>query len=167
MSEIYLAGGCFWGTQKAMSLLKGVLSTECGYANGDPHFIPDYMLVCSGRFGYAEAVKVVYDENVIGLDRLLSAFFMTIDPTQSDGQGNDKGIQYRTGIYWTDEVTGMEATAIVSVLSQQYPEFHTELLPLSNFTPAEEHHQDYLDKNPNGYCHISSAVLNEIKDRFN
>jgi methionine-S-sulfoxide reductase len=162
MSEIYLAGGCFWGVEKAMSLLRGVTSTQCGYANGDPHLIPDYMLVCSGRYGYAEAVRVEYDPGVVDLDRILLAFFMIIDPTQKDRQGNDRGIQYRTGIYWTDDGSGLVVREIVSRLAPRFREFHTEAKPLENFTPAEDEHQRYLDRNPGGYCHISPDAMAEI-----
>ena len=162
MSEIYLAGGCFWGVERAMSLLKGVTSTLCGYANGDPHLKPDYLLVCSGRYGYAETVKVEYDPDTVGLDKVLLAFFMIIDPTKLNRQGNDVGVQYRTGIYWTDEKTGERVKDIVSRVSEGFDEFYTEVMPLQNFTPAEENHQKYLERNPFGYCHISSAVMEEI-----
>ena len=162
MSEIYLAGGCFWGVEKAMSLLRGVTFTQCGYANGDPHFVPDYMLVCSGRYGYVETVKVEYDPEIIDLDKILLAFFMIIDPTQKDRQGNDRGIQYRTGIYWTDEDTGAVVKGIIAKVAPRFREFHTEALPLENFTPAEDNHQKYLDRNPGGYCHISPAAMTEI-----
>jgi methionine-S-sulfoxide reductase len=162
MSEIYLAGGCFWGVEKAISLLDGVVSTECGYANGDPSLIPDYLLVCSGRYGYAETVRVVYDPERIGLEKILKAFFMVIDPTLVNRQGNDIGIQYRTGIYWADDDSAEKVRKFVSRISDSYPEFHTELMPLSNFTKAEDKHQKYLDNNPMGYCHISRAVMDEI-----
>ena len=162
MKEIYLAGGCFWGVEKAISLLKGVESTECGYANGDPKLIPDYLLVCSGRYGYAETVKVVYDPDVIGLDKILKAFFMIIDPTKLNRQGNDVGIQYRTGIYWVDDESGGVVMHIVSPLSRHFSEFYTEAEPLSFYCPAEENHQKYLDRNPFGYCHISRDIMNEI-----
>ncbi len=164
MKDIYLAGGCFWGLQKAMSLMDGVVRTECGYANGDPHFVPDYLLVCSGRFGYVETVKVTYDPGRIGLSKILKAFFMVIDPTKLNRQGNDVGIQYRTGIYWTDEDVGSEAVQIAKKVSESFNEFYTELLPLENFTPAEEYHQYYLDKNPHGYCHIPACVLESIAE---
>jgi methionine-S-sulfoxide reductase len=162
VKEIYLAGGCFWGVEKAMSLLRGVTSTQCGYANGDPYLVPDYLLVCSGRYGYAETVKVVYDEDKVPLYDILKAFFMIIDPTKKDRQGNDIGIQYRTGIYWTDDETAAEVKWIVGTLSAMFKEFYTEALPLSNFTPAEDNHQKYLDRNPNGYCHISYRIMDEI-----
>ncbi len=162
LKEIYLAGGCFWGVEKAMSMLRGVVRTQCGYANGDPHLRPDYLLVCSGRYGYAEAVKVVYDPVIVPLSEVLKAFFMIIDPTSKNRQGNDIGIQYRTGIYWTDEVIGAEVRRSVVEISSRYPEFYTETGPLLNFTLAEEGHQRYLDRNPGGYCHIPSKVMAEI-----
>ena len=163
LKEIYLAGGCFWGVEKAMSLLRGVVSTECGYANGDPHFVPDYMLVCSGKYGYAETVMVVYDPKEVTISKILKAFFTIIDPTSLNKQGNDRGIQYRTGVYWTDEDTGDEVKRIFSKLSSVFDPFYTEALPLSNYTRAEENHQKYLDRNPNGYCHIPFSEMEAIR----
>ena len=162
LKEIYLAGGCFWGVEKAMSLLDGIVETECGYANGDSHLKPDYLLVCSGKFGYAETVKVVYDPDKVNLSKILKAFFMIIDPTKINRQGNDIGVQYRTGVYWTDEESGRAVVDIITKLSDRFSEFYTEAMPLSNFTPAEEYHQKYLDKNPGGYCHISPYVMDDI-----
>ena len=162
LKEIYLAGGCFWGVQKAMSLLDGVVETECGYANGDPHLTPDYLLVCSGKYGYVETVKVIYDPNKADLYKILKAFFMIIDPTKLNRQGNDVGIQYRTGVYWTDDDSGRAVIDILSKLSERFDEFYTEALPLDNFTVAEEYHRKYLDRNPRGYCHISPMVMDEI-----
>lgn len=152
--EIYLAGGCFWGLEKAMSGLRGVMETECGYANGDPHFVPDYMLVCSGRFGYREAVRVRYDPEVRPLGDILHAFFFLIDPTQERRQGNDVGIQYQTGVYWSDPSDEAFVKRFMEEESGKYPEFHTEFGPLTFWSPAEEYHQRYLDRNPGGYCHI-------------
>lgn len=164
MKEIYLAGGCFWGVEKAISMLRGVVSTQCGYANGDPHLIPDYLLVCSGRYGYAETVKVVYDESKVSLSLILKVFFMIIDPTKRNRQGNDVGVQYRTGIYWVDEESGDLVRRTVDAVSAGFREFYTEALPLSNFTPAEENHQKYLDRNPNGYCHIPYELFRAISE---
>ncbi len=163
MKEIYLAGGCFWGVERGMSLLNGVVSTECGYANGDPHLVPDYLLVCSGRYGYAETVRVEFDPDLVSVPTLLKAFFMMIDPTKVNRQGNDIGIQYRTGIFWKDEHVGKEVVDVIGKISGLYPEFHTEVMPLINFTPAEENHQKYLEKNPRGYCHIPPSVMSEIQ----
>lgn len=162
MSEIYLAGGCFWGVEKAMSVLDGVVSTQCGYANGDRNLVPDYLLVCSGRFGYAECVRVEYDPERVSIDKVLKAFFMVIDPTKKNRQGNDVGTQYRTGIYWTDDTTAERVRSYVSEYARGFSEFYTETMPLSNFTPAEDNHQKYLDRNPNGYCHIPYSTIQEI-----
>ncbi|MCL2147718.1 MAG: peptide-methionine (S)-S-oxide reductase MsrA [Methanomassiliicoccaceae archaeon] len=166
MSVIYLAGGCFWGLEKAFSVIKGVTGTECGYANGHRLLTPDYMTVCSGRFGYCEAVKVCYDPRAVSLESLLEAFFMVIDPSQQDRQGNDRGIQYRTGVYWTDERSGKAVTAYFEKERGRHPEFHTEACPLENYSPAEGYHQRYLDKNPGGYCHIPGEEIERIRRMF-
>lgn len=162
-SELYLAGGCFWGLEKALSGMDGVLSTECGYANGDPHLVPDYMLVCSGRFGYREAVRVTYDPDTVPLETILQAFFILIDPTQERRQGNDVGIQYQTGIYWTDDETGRRVMRYVSEEAARHSEFHTETGPLTYYSPAEDYHQGYLDRNPGGYCHITPAKMESVR----
>ena len=152
--EVFLAGGCFWGIERAFEGMRGVVSTECGYANGDPRFEPDYMLVYSGRFGYREAVRVVYDPSETSLVDLLHAFFFLIDPEQERGQGNDIGVQYRTGVYWNDPSDEEVVVAVFESERPRHREFHTEAGPLTHWTPAEEHHQRYLDRNPGGYCHI-------------
>lgn len=165
MSEIYLAGGCFWGLERALEDLPGIVSTQCGYANGDPHLVPDYMLVCSGRFGYRETVRVEYDPGVMRLEDLLAAFLFLIDPTQERRQGNDVGIQYQTGVYWTDEASGEVVRRVLADAAPAYPEFHVECGPLMQWSPAEEYHQRYLDRNPGGYCHIQPwkmAALREL-----
>ena len=161
--EIYLAGGCFWGLEAAFKGLKGVVSTECGYANGDPHFIPDYMLVCSGRFGYVETVKVVYNPDVLPLEGILWAFFFLIDSTQENRQGNDRGIQYRTGVYWTDEDSGKRIILYFERESPKHSDFFTEAGPLTFYSPAEDYHQDYLDRNPAGYCHIPREKIEILR----
>jgi methionine-S-sulfoxide reductase len=162
-SIIYLAGGCFWGLEKVFSSVPGVTDTECGYANGYNRLIPDYMTVCSGKFGYCEAVRVRYDPEIISLERILDAFFAVIDPTLLNRQGNDRGIQYRTGIYWADEQSGKVVSAYVEKIKKRYDEFYTEAGPLENFFEAEDYHQDYLDKNPDGYCHISHQEMEHVR----
>ncbi|MDO5852918.1 MAG: peptide-methionine (S)-S-oxide reductase MsrA [Thermoplasmata archaeon] len=164
MSVIHLAGGCFWGLEKAFQDLPGVISTECGYANGDPHFVPDYMLVCSGRYGYREAVRVEYDPSEVSLGDLLAAFFYLIDPTQERRQGNDVGIQYQTGVYWSDPGTEDIVRRVFAEQSSIYPEFHTEMGPLTFWSPAEPYHQRYLDRNPGGYCHIPVWKMDALKE---
>lgn len=169
VSVIHLAGGCFWGLQKYISEVPGVLSTECGYANGDPLYVPDYMLVCSGRMGYREAVKVVYDPELVDLETILGVFFYLIDPTQERGQGNDRGIQYQTGVYWTDSGSEEVVRKVFAEQEESFDEFHVEMGPLTTWTRAEEYHQDYLLKNPGGYCHIpvwKTAVLKQLLDRM-
>ena len=162
-SEIYLAGGCFWGLEAAFSAIHGVISTECGYANGDPHYIPDYMFVCSGRFGYRETVKVVYNPDVIPLECILWSFFFLIDPTQERRQGNDRGIQYQTGVYWVDDDSAERVRRYFEKEAPKHSEFHTECGPLTFYSPAEEYHQHYLDKNPGGYCHIPREKIEVLR----
>lgn len=166
--EIYLAGGCFWGLEDVLQDLEGVTDAVSGYANGDPDLIPDYMTVCSGRFGYCEAVRVEYDANRISLDAILFVFFSLIDPTSVDAQGNDRGIQYRSGIYWTDSASEETVRRVIGIESERYGALAVEIGPLVNFQEAEEYHQDYLKKNANGYCHIPpgrrEAVRNAVFD---
>lgn len=158
-NEIYLAGGCFWGTQHYLGLLPGVVSTEVGYANSlVPN--PDYHKVCGGTTDAAETVRVVYNPDSVSLEYLLGMYFLTIDPTSIDRQGNDVGSQYRTGIYYTDANQLPVINRVVGEVSRAYGEpLAVEVKPLENFYPAEEYHQDYLDKNPGGYCHLSPALF--------
>lgn len=153
LQTIYLAGGCFWGVQKFFDQFDGVISTETGYANG-PDDAPSYQEVCAGS-GHAETVKIVYDEDRISLTELLGYYFMVIDPLSVNRQGNDRGIQYRTGIYYTGDDQLPEIEAVYQEQERKAgSKLAVELLPLSNFFTAEEYHQRYLDKNPGGYCHI-------------
>ncbi len=155
---ICLAGGCFWGTQKYFDQFKGVISTDVGYANG-PTAAPTYQDVCASS-GHAETVRIVYDRNVISLTELLNRYFMIIDPVSVNRQGNDCGIQYRTGIYYTDENQLPEIKAVYAAEEEKAgTKLAVELLPLQNFYPAEEYHQKYLDKNPGGYCHIPGSFF--------
>ncbi len=153
MNTIYLAGGCFWGMQKFIDQFDGVINTEVGYANG-PAKAPSYEEVCRSS-GHAETVKVVYDDKVITLTELLDYYFMVIDPLSVNKQGNDRGIQYRTGIYYTD---GSQLPEIEAKYRKEEnrcgARLAVEVGPLKNFFSAEEYHQKYLDKNPGGYCHI-------------
>jgi len=159
MAEIYLAGGCFWGVEKYIKLIRGVLDTQVGYANGKTEN-PTYEEVCRNNTGHAETVKVVYDPQVLKLELLLDLYFEAIDPTSLNRQGGDVGTQYRTGIYYTDE---NDLDVITRVIEEQQKKYDkpivTEVLPLKNFYPAEEYHQDYLDKNPGGYCHIGQNLF--------
>ena len=159
MKTIYLAGGCFWGVQKFFDQFEGVISTEVGYANG-PGEAPSYQEVCQSS-GHAETVKIDYDESRISLTDLLGYYFMVIDPLSVNKQGNDVGIQYRTGIYYTDEEQMKEAQQVYAAEEKKAgAALAVELEPLRNFFTAEEYHQKYLVKNPIGYCHIPRAMFN-------
>ena len=162
MREIYLAGGCFWGVQRFVDQFDGVLETEAGYANG-PDAAPSYQEVCASS-GHAETVRVRYDEEKLGLARLLEYYFMVIDPLSVNRQGGDAGIQYRTGVYYTDpaQLPEIEA-AFAREREKAGAPLAVELQPLRNFFPAEEYHQKYLDKNPGGYCHIPWAMMSLAK----
>lgn len=161
---IYLAGGCFWGTEKYMSLIKGVVDTEVGYANGKTQN-PTYEDVCRRNTGHAETVRVVYNPEEIPLEDLLKLFYRVIDPTAVNRQGNDIGTQYRTGIYYVDKEDEAIIRASLDELQKKYKEpLAVELMDLQNFYVAEDYHQDYLDKNPSGYCHISQAEFDELEE---
>ena len=159
MKQIYLAGGCFWGTEAYFERLKGVTDTLCGYANGKTAN-PTYEEVCRANTGYAETVFIEYDPSVISLEKLLTEFFKTIDPTTKNRQGNDIGSQYRSGIYFVDAA---DAPVIQNLFADKQKKcikpIVTEALPLSNFYPAEAYHQHYLDKNPGGYCHVDLGLI--------
>lgn len=158
MKEIYLAGGCFWGVQRYIDQFDGVLSTTTGYANGPEDEIT-YREVCQNS-GHAETVKIVYDENRITLAQLLSYYFMVIDPLSVNQQGEDRGVQYRTGIYYTDEGDLPAIRAAYEAEQAKYASpLAVELMPLKNFCTAEEYHQKYLEKNPAGYCHIPRKMF--------
>lgn len=155
---IYLAGGCFWGTQRFFDQFEGVLRTEVGYANGEAEN-PTYEQVCNDS-GHAETVMVEFDDDVIDIRQLLEYYFMVIDPLSVNKQGGDTGIQYRTGIYYADDTLFTAIKEVYDAKEQELGQkLAVELLPLQNFYSAEEYHQKYLDKNPTGYCHISQALL--------
>ncbi|WP_251212487.1 peptide-methionine (S)-S-oxide reductase MsrA [Adlercreutzia murintestinalis] len=152
--ELYVAGGCFWGTQAYLEKLPGVLATQVGYANSAVDD-PTYEDVCTGDTGAAECVRVRYDSDVIGLSLLVEAFLRTIDPTSLNRQGNDCGTQYRSGIYWTDDDDAFIVRSILAEMRYRSgADIVVEAEPLGNFWPAERYHQDYLKKNPGGYCHV-------------
>lgn len=159
MKTIWLAGGCFWGVERYMALIPGVTATEVGYANGHTAN-PTYERVCRGGTGHAETVRVEYDERRVSLTFLLERFFEIIDPTSYHRQGGDVGEQYRTGIYFTDAADGIIAAGAVTLLGESHRvPIHVEVLPLGQFFTAEEYHQQYLVKNPTGYCHVDAAAF--------
>ncbi|MDR1440674.1 MAG: peptide-methionine (R)-S-oxide reductase MsrB [Clostridiales bacterium] len=162
MKTIYLAGGCFWGVQKYLSLIAGVADTTAGYANGGAE-TATYEDVCRGS-GHAEAVRVRYDESVLPLTRLLDLYAEIIDPVSVNRQGADRGVQYRTGIYYKDEGDRTIASGWLALLQESLPEpVAIELEPVSGFCRAEEYHQDYLGKTPGGYCHIPDAMFEKAR----
>lgn len=156
---IYLAGGCFWGMEKLMQSIPGVLDAVSGYANGTGEQDADYKTVCTGKTGFRETVAVTYDPNRVSLDQLLFAYFEVVDPTAVNRQGHDVGTQYQAGIYYADDVSKQTVERIAAIERNRTPHFAVEVGPLVNFFPAEEYHQNYLDKNPNGYCHIPFAEI--------
>ncbi|MEA5134508.1 MAG: peptide-methionine (R)-S-oxide reductase MsrB [Candidatus Fimivivens sp.] len=154
MSEIYLAGGCFWGMEKYLATINGVEATQVGYANGRTEN-PTYEEVCYQNTGHAETVYVRYNSDILPLEFLLELYYEAIDPVSQNRQGGDTGEQYRTGIYFVNEDDRVVIQNSISVLQNRYDEpIAIEVLPLRNFCPAEEYHQKYLNKNPGGYCHI-------------
>lgn len=154
MKKIVLAGGCFWGVEEFLSRINGVISTEVGYANGRTEN-PTYEDVCYKNTYFAEVCLVEYDEKILSLEDLLKEYWSIIDPTVLNRQGPDVGSQYRTGIYYLNED---DIETILKSKEENQKNYDkkivTEVLPLTNYYKAEEYHQKYLKKNPNGYCHI-------------
>ena len=159
LNIIYLAGGCFWGVEAYISRLKGVNQTEVGYANGC-ELAPTYEKVCTGKTGHAECVKVTYNPKIITLNEIFEEFFKIIDPYTLNRQGADIGSQYRTGIYWQNPE---DRNAVISFLKAKQKmttkRIKVEAKPIHSFFPAEEYHQKYLEKNPEGYCHVDLNAM--------
>ena len=163
MKTIYLAGGCFWGTEKYLALIPGVLATEVGYANGRTEN-PTYEDVCRNDSGHAETVKVDYDPERISLTFLLDRFYEVVDPLSLNRQGGDVGTQYRTGIYFTDPADEDVVRGSIALLQESHERpVAIEVGPLAQFFQAEEYHRKYLDKNPAGYCHIGRNKFEAAK----
>ena len=161
---IYLAGGCYWGVEKYLSNIPGVLETEVGFANGDTHN-PTYKQVRYENTNHAETVRTVYDPAVLPLEKLLRLFWRIIDPVSVDQQGEDIGHQYRTGVYHTLAGDEKIIRAELEKLQKQYDQpLAVEACALEHFYSAEEYHQKYLDKNPGGFCHVPWAAINAVKD---
>lgn len=159
LREIFFAGGCFWGVESYFSQVPGVRSTTVGYANGDTAN-PSYQEVCTGKTGHAETVHLVYDPDQVSLQTLTEHFFLIINPLTLNRQGNDSGSQYRSGVYYTDEGDLELLQQVRDAEQEKYTApIQTELLPLRCYYLAEDYHQDYLEKNPGGYCHIDFSSL--------
>ena len=163
MKTIYFAGGCFWGTQHFFAQVDGVKEAVCGYANGNT-LNPKYEEVYTDTTGFAETVKVTYNPERVSLEELTDYFFCIIDPLSLNRQGHDEGTRYRTGIYYTDPA---ERPIIEKVYAREGKKagapLVVELEPLKNFYSAEERHQDYLDKNPEGYCHLPLKTFRYVR----
>ncbi|MBW7455412.1 peptide-methionine (R)-S-oxide reductase MsrB [Paenibacillus sepulcri] len=161
LQTIYLAGGCFWGIEAYISRIIGVQDATSGYANGTGEN-PTYEDVVRGDRGFAETVEVKYDPKRIQLPDLLTDFFKVINPTSVNKQGNDAGINYRSGIYYVNDADASVINAVVAKEQKKYDKkIVTEVLPLTNYYLAEDYHQDYLEKNPDGYCHVDLSILDE------
>ncbi len=157
---IYLAGGCFWGVEAYMERVDGVVDAVSGYANGDTAS-PSYEQVIRGS-GHAETVKVTYDADKTDLDTILKYYFRVIDPTSLNKQGNDRGVQYRSGVYYTDSSDKAVIDAAIQAVQSKYQQkVVVENQALDNFYLAEMYHQDYLAKNPNGYCHVDLSLADD------
>ena len=159
MKEIYLAGGCFWGLEEYFSRINGVIDVVSGYANGKVE-TTNYQLIHDTD--HAETIHVTYDADKISLRELLLYYFRVIDPFSVNKQGNDTGRQYRTGIYYVDEADSSVIQQVMKEKEDYYgKKLAVETEPLKNFVVAEDYHQDYLKKNPNGYCHIDVKKAND------
>jgi methionine-S-sulfoxide reductase len=157
MKSITFGGGCFWGVQHYLKQVKGVVRTVVGYTAGETKF-PTYEQVCTGLTGHAEVCKVDYNFNETSLSILLEHFFFIVDPTLLNRQGMDEGTQYRSGIYYSNDEDLKTIKDYIESITGNYTEpIVVEIKPLGEFWDAEEYHQDYLDINPGGYCHIGEA----------
>jgi peptide-methionine (S)-S-oxide reductase len=152
---LVLGGGCFWCTEAVFDRVRGVLDVESGYCNGQVQR-PSYEQVCTGRTGHNEVVRLVYDPSQVSVHQLLGIFFATHDPTSLNRQGNDVGTQYRSGVYFTTPEQEREARLLIAEIEQSAifnGPLVTEVLPLANYWPAEDYHQDYYQQHPEqGYC---------------
>lgn len=159
VKDIYIAGGCFWGAEAFLERIYGVVYAEVGYANGNCEN-PTYEQVCAKTTDFVETVYLKYDSTKITLEKLIDEYFKIIDPTSFNKQGGDIGSQYRTGIYSKDSVELEIAAAKIESLAGDYAKpILVEVKPLENYYRAEDYHQKYLEKNPNGYCHVDLGLL--------
>ncbi len=162
MKEIYLAGGCFWGVEQYFKQIKGVVKTKVGYANGNTKNAK-YKTI--KETNHAEVVYINYNEAIVGLEFLLEMYYKVIDPISVNKQGEDVGTQYRTGIYYTNVLDLEKINKSIKELEKKLGEKTAiEVEELTYFCDAEEYHQDYLEKNPTGYCHISNDKFEDAKN---
>jgi peptide-methionine (S)-S-oxide reductase len=167
---LVLGGGCFWCTEAVFDRVRGVVDVQSGYCNGQVQR-PSYEEVCSGRTGHNEVVRLVYDPQQVSVRQLLGVFFATHDPTTLNRQGNDVGTQYRSAVYFTTPAQEQEARLLIDELEQGAifgAPIVTEVLPLANYWPAEDYHQDYYAQHPNqGYCaHVVGPKVAKFRQQF-
>lgn len=161
--DIFLAGGCFWGTEHYFKQVEGVVETEVGFANGHTEN-PTYEEVYTDETGYAETVHVKYNPEVVSLRFLLQLYFKAIDPVSLNKQGHDEGTRYRTGIYYTESADLPVVNEVFDEVQRHYDQpLAVERQPLERFFAADEYHQDYLEKNPTGYCHLPLSLFQFAK----
>ena len=168
MKQIVLAGGCFWGVEAYFKRIKGIIQTKVGYTDGTT-INPSYQEVCTGRTYHVEACELIYDEQVISLEKILKHLFSIIDPTILNRQGNDVGTQYRTGIYYEAESDAQVIRDFIQKEQANYEQMIVvEVKKQTTFYDAEEFHQDYLTKNPMGYCHVNLYRIpkEDLKDEY-
>lgn len=161
MREVILAGGCFWGVEAYFKQLPGITDTDVGYADGS-FKNPTYEQVCYGS-GHTEAVKITFDENVIRFEKILDHYFNIVDPTLKNRQGPDIGMQYRSGFYNLDaDFKPILKEALQAQEAHYQKPIHVEIKDNVTYDSAETYHQDYLDKNPGGYCHIALSSYKDV-----
>ncbi|MCX5774698.1 MAG: peptide-methionine (S)-S-oxide reductase MsrA [Fusobacteria bacterium] len=163
MREIVIAGGCFWGVEAYFRRLKGIENSEVGYSQGQKNET-DYKEVCSGVQNFVEVCKLFYDEKEVKLEKIITHMFRFIDPTSENMQGADVGVQYRTGVYTANDRESDEVREILKKMQKNYHKrIVLEVETVRNYVSAENYHQDYLEKNPNGYCHVDLTLLKEFE----
>lgn len=167
MRRIVLAGGCFWGVEAYFKRLNGIIKTTVGYTNGNIDN-PTYEDLKKHRATHAEACEIYYDESIISLEKILTHLFRIIDPTSLNQQGADIGLQYRTGIYYSNPTDLEIITRYIENIKNNYDKpIVVEVLPEQGYVLAEDYHQDYLDKNPTGYCHVNLNIIPEEDKKKN
>ncbi len=163
MKVIYFAGGCFWGVEKYFQLIDDHIQTKVGYIQSS-HVNPTYNQIVNSEVEAIEAVKITYDPEKIGLNNLLDYLFLIIDPTLKFQQGNDIGYQYQTGVFFENIEDQVVIDDYLNKIKGKYDQFHFLNQKLDNFYLAEDEHQNYLIKDPTGYCHIDFSIMSKIKN---
>ncbi len=159
--RIVIGGGCFWGVEEYFKRLKGVIKTSVGYANGNTQN-PTYQDLINHRANHVEACEIYYDDETITLETILKHMFRFIDPFSVNKQGGDIGVQYRTGVYYLNDEDKLVATLFMDKMSKHYgKKVAVEVEKEKHYYLAEEYHQDYLEKNPKGYCHVNMNLIND------